>query len=202
MKDKPDTLTIAAYLDGRLDDDQRDIVVQFAQDNRAMPTTFTFQTEEPDKNYFESEFGVSAVFQNGVSIYHGVTIEDDVFLGPHMTFTNDLYPRAFDPEWHVVTTRVRQGASVGANVTVVCGVELGEYCMVGAGAVILVGGAATLATVYLGLPFLPLQPFETEATRRNVGQYGTIIGVGSTVAGVVSLVIGGGLIVGHYALEE
>ena len=74
--------------------------------------------------------------QNGVSIYHGVTIEDDVFLGPHMTFTNDLYPRAFDPEWHVVPTMVRRGASVGANVTVVCGVELGEYSMVGAGAVV------------------------------------------------------------------
>ncbi len=74
--------------------------------------------------------------QNSVSIYHGVTIEDDVFLGPHMTFTNDLYPRAFDPEWHVTATMVRQGASVGANVTIVCGVELGSYCMVGAGAVV------------------------------------------------------------------
>ena len=74
--------------------------------------------------------------QNGVSIYHGVTVEDDVFLGPHTTFTNDLYPRAFDPEWHVVPTIVRRGASVGANVTVVCGVELGEYCMIGAGAVV------------------------------------------------------------------
>lgn len=74
--------------------------------------------------------------QNGVSIYHGVTIEDDVFLGPHMTFTNDLYPRSFDPEWHVVPTLVRKGASIGANVTIVCGVTLGEYSMVGAGAVV------------------------------------------------------------------
>jgi acetyltransferase-like isoleucine patch superfamily enzyme len=74
--------------------------------------------------------------QNGVSIYHGVTIEDDVFLGPHMTFTNDLYPRAFDPEWHVVPTLVKHGASIGANVTVVCGATLGEYCMIGAGAVV------------------------------------------------------------------
>jgi acetyltransferase-like isoleucine patch superfamily enzyme len=74
--------------------------------------------------------------QNGVSVYHGVTIEDDVFLGPHMTFTNDLYPRAFDPDWHVVPTTVRRGASVGANVTVVCGVELGSYSMVGAGSVV------------------------------------------------------------------
>ena len=74
--------------------------------------------------------------QNGVSVYHGVTLEDDVFLGPHMTFTNDLFPRAFDPEWKVVNTLVRRGASIGANVTVICGVELGSYCMVGAGAVV------------------------------------------------------------------
>jgi len=82
------------------------------------------------------KIGDRVKIQNGVSIYHGVTVEDDVFLGPHMTFTNDLYPRAFDPEWHVVSTTVRRGASVGANVTIVCGVELGEYCMVGAGAVV------------------------------------------------------------------
>lgn len=82
------------------------------------------------------KIGNRVKIQNGVSVYHGVTVEDDVFLGPHMTFTNDLYPRAFDPEWHVVPTVVRQGASVGANVTVVCGIELGSYCMVGAGSVV------------------------------------------------------------------
>jgi acetyltransferase-like isoleucine patch superfamily enzyme len=82
------------------------------------------------------KIGNRVKIQNSVSIYHGVTIEDDVFLGPHMTFTNDLYPRAFDPEWHVTPTMVRQGASVGANVTIVCGVELGAYSMVGAGAVV------------------------------------------------------------------
>ncbi|MAF26236.1 MAG: DapH/DapD/GlmU-related protein [Gemmatimonadota bacterium] len=82
------------------------------------------------------EIGDNVKIQNGVSIYHGVTIEDDVFLGPHMTFTNDLYPRAFDAEWHVVRTLVRKGASIGANVVVVCGVTVGSYCMVGAGAVV------------------------------------------------------------------
>ena len=82
------------------------------------------------------KIGNRVKIQNSVSIYHGVTLEDDVFLGPHMTFTNDLYPRSFDPEWHVVPTMVRRGASVGANVTVVCGVTLGEYCMIGAGAVV------------------------------------------------------------------
>lgn len=82
------------------------------------------------------QIGDRVKIQNGVSIYHGVTVEDDVFLGPHMTFTNDLFPRAFDPEWRVVRTVVRKGASVGANVTIVCGVELGSYCMIGAGAVV------------------------------------------------------------------
>lgn len=82
------------------------------------------------------KIGNRVKIQNSVSVYHGVTIEDDVFLGPHMTFTNDLYPRSFDPEWHVVQTMVRRGASIGANVTVVCGIELGEYCMIGAGAVV------------------------------------------------------------------
>jgi acetyltransferase-like isoleucine patch superfamily enzyme len=82
------------------------------------------------------KIGNRVKIQNGVSVYHGVTIEDDVFLGPHMTFTNDLYPRAFDPEWHVVPTIARRGASIGANCTIVCGVTLGEYCMIGAGAVV------------------------------------------------------------------
>ncbi len=73
--------------------------------------------------------------------------------------------------------------------------------LLGAGVIVLVAGVAGLTTVYAGLPYLPLQPFESEASRRNLGQYGTILGVGATVAGVVGMVIGGGLIVGHYALE-
>jgi len=74
--------------------------------------------------------------QNGISIYRGVTVEDDVLLGPHMAFTNDLYPRAFNDDFEVVPTLVKKGASVGANATIVCGVTLGNYCMVGAGAVV------------------------------------------------------------------
>ncbi|NWF96948.1 MAG: N-acetyltransferase [Candidatus Thorarchaeota archaeon] len=74
--------------------------------------------------------------QNGVSVYHGVTIEDDVFCGPHMTFTNDLYPRAFGDAWTVSKTLVRRGASIGAHATIVCNTTLGEYCMIGAGAVV------------------------------------------------------------------
>lgn len=74
--------------------------------------------------------------QNGVSIYNGVSIEDDVFVGPHAVFTNDLYPRAFNSDWATVPTLVKSGASIGANTTIVCGVTLGEYCMIGAGSVV------------------------------------------------------------------
>jgi len=80
--------------------------------------------------------GNNVKIQNGVSVYNGVTIEDDVFCGPHMTFTNDLYPRAFSETWEIVKTRVKRGASIGANATIICNITLGEYCMVGSGAVV------------------------------------------------------------------
>ena len=74
--------------------------------------------------------------QNGVSVYHGVTLESDVFVGPHAAFTNDDTPRAFSDTWKVTPTLVRQGASIGANSTIVCGVTLGPYSMVGAGSTV------------------------------------------------------------------
>jgi acetyltransferase-like isoleucine patch superfamily enzyme len=74
--------------------------------------------------------------ENNVSVYMGVTIEDEVYVGPSATFTNDRVPRAASSDWVVVPTRVRRGASIGANATIVCGVELGEYSMIGAGAVV------------------------------------------------------------------
>lgn len=80
--------------------------------------------------------GARCKVQNNVSVYSGVTIEDDVFVGPSATFTNDLVPRAFNGDWTRTDTLVRRGASIGANATIVCGVELGEYCMVAAGAVV------------------------------------------------------------------
>lgn len=79
--------------------------------------------------------GDGVKIQNGVSVYEGVTVEDLAFLGPHCVFTNDMTPRAFG-SWEISKTLVRRGASVGANATIVCGVELGEYCMVGAGSVV------------------------------------------------------------------
>lgn len=73
--------------------------------------------------------------QNNVSVYAGVELEDEAFVGPAAVFTNDLNPRAVG-EWQLVPTFVRRGASVGANATVICGNELGEHCLVGAGAVV------------------------------------------------------------------
>ena len=74
--------------------------------------------------------------QNNVSVYAGVTIEDDVFVGPSAVFTNDLQPRAHNADWKITPTLVRAGASIGANATIVCGVELGTDSMVAAGAVV------------------------------------------------------------------
>ncbi|MEM4830176.1 MAG: acyltransferase [Zestosphaera sp.] len=82
------------------------------------------------------KIGNNVKIQNFVSVYRGVTLEDDVFVGPHATFTNDIYPRSFNVEWEVIPTIVRRGASIGANATIICGVTIGEYAMVGAGAVV------------------------------------------------------------------
>jgi len=81
--------------------------------------------------------GNNVKVQNNVSIYTGVICEDDVFLGPSMVFTNIINPRsAVIRRDQYVTTMVRRGASVGANATIVCGNEIGQYSLIGAGAVI------------------------------------------------------------------
>ena len=81
--------------------------------------------------------GDNVKIQNNVSVYTGVILEDDVFCGPSMVFTNVINPRSHIPRKdEYKTTRVKQGASIGANATVVCGTTLGRYCFVGAGSVI------------------------------------------------------------------
>ncbi len=75
--------------------------------------------------------------QNNVSLYEGVELEDDVFCGPSCVFTNDHQPRAHSSlGWKVLPTRVSEGASIGANATIVCGNTLGKYCMIGSGGVV------------------------------------------------------------------
>ncbi len=81
--------------------------------------------------------GINVKVQNNVSIYTGVECEDDVFLGPSMVFTNILNPRsAIVRRDQYNKTLVKKGASIGANATIVCGNTLGEYCLIGAGAVV------------------------------------------------------------------
>lgn len=83
--------------------------------------------------------GNNVKIQNNVSVYPGVTLEDDVFCGPSMVFTNIINPRSEinrNSMEHFKKTRVQKGATIGANVTVVCGVTIGRYAFIGAGAVV------------------------------------------------------------------
>lgn len=81
--------------------------------------------------------GTNVKVQNNVSIYTGVICEDDVFLGPSMVFTNVINPRsAVNRKSEYAVTIVKKGASIGANATIICGNNIGEYALIGAGAVI------------------------------------------------------------------
>lgn len=88
--------------------------------------------------------GSRVKIQNHTSVFEGVTLEDGVFVGPHVCFTNDLFPRAITPaghlksadDWEVTQTLVRYGASIGAGSVIRCGITIGEYALVGAGSVV------------------------------------------------------------------
>lgn len=81
--------------------------------------------------------GNNVKIQNNVSVYDNVTLEDDVFCGPSMVFTNVINPRSHvNRKQEYLDTIVRKGATIGANATIVCGVTIGEYAFIGAGAVI------------------------------------------------------------------
>lgn len=80
--------------------------------------------------------GDDCKLENFATLYRGVSLGKRVFVGPHACFTNDSYPRAVSPDWQVVSTRVEDGASIGANATVLCGVTIGRNAMVAAGAVV------------------------------------------------------------------
>ncbi len=83
------------------------------------------------------QIGNGVKVQNNVSIYEGVEIEDDVFLGPSMVFTNVINPRAFiQRKDEFKKTLLKKGCSIGANATIVCGVTIGEYALIGSGAVV------------------------------------------------------------------
>ncbi|MCX8020047.1 MAG: N-acetyltransferase [Chitinophagaceae bacterium] len=81
--------------------------------------------------------GQNVKIQNNVSVYSGVLLEDDVFIGPSAVFTNVINPRSFiERKEEFKNTIVRKGASIGANATILCGIEIGKFAMIGAGAVV------------------------------------------------------------------
>ena len=98
-----------------------------------------------------TRIGNNVKIQNNVSIYEGVELEDDVFCGPSCVFTNVINPRSHvSRKDEYQPTLVRRGASIGANATVVCGATLGEYCFIGAGAV--VRGQVPAYALMVGVP--------------------------------------------------
>ncbi len=88
--------------------------------------------------FIESDvhIGNRVTIKPGVYIWNGITIEDDVMIGPNATFTNDKLPRSKNKDFKLIKTLIKHGASIGANSTIICGIEVGEFALVGAGAVV------------------------------------------------------------------
>lgn len=80
--------------------------------------------------------GDNVTIKNGVSVFKGVVLEDNVFCGTNAVFINDRYPRSNNSRWHLEKTVVKKGATIGSNATVLCGVTIGAYAVIGAGAVV------------------------------------------------------------------
>lgn len=80
--------------------------------------------------------GNGVTIKSGVQIWDGITIMDKVFIGPNVTFTNDLFPRSRNADWIKVKTIVKTNATIGANATILAGVEIGEFSMIGAGSLL------------------------------------------------------------------
>ena len=92
-----------------------------------------------DGSFVESGaiIGDNVTIKNHVSVWTGVTLEEGVFVGPNAVFINDRHPRSRSENWQLEKTLVRKGATLGANCTVMCGITIGQYAVIGAGAVVL-----------------------------------------------------------------
>lgn len=109
--------------------------------SHVMPTAVIGERCNIGQNVFIDNrvtIGNGVKIQNNVSVYNGVEVEDDVFLGPSMVFTNVINPRSFvERKSEFRRTLLRRGCTVGANATIVCGVDIGSYALIGAGTVII-----------------------------------------------------------------
>ncbi len=118
--------------------------------------------------------GKNVKVQNNVSIYTGVICEDDVFLGPSMVFTNVVNPRsAVNRKNEFKQTLVKKGASIGANATIICGITIGEYALIGAGAVVTKDVPAFALVV--GNPSKPVGWVSKNGHRLNFDENGRAI---------------------------
>ncbi len=108
--------------------------------SHVMPTAVIGENCVIGQNVFVGtnvKIGDRVKVQNNVSLYEGVTCEDDVFIGPSVVFTNVTHPRAFIEQKDAFQkTMICKGVTIGANATILCGIELGEYCFIGAGSVV------------------------------------------------------------------
>lgn len=84
----------------------------------------------------EAVIGNNCTIKCGVQIWDGITLEDNVCIGANVTFTNDRYPKAKNPDWVLEKTTIKRGASIGAGSTLLCGITIGEGAMIGAGSVV------------------------------------------------------------------
>lgn len=123
-----------------------------------------------DHTFIENDVivGDNVTIKSGVQLWDGVTLEDDVFVGPNATFTNDKFPRSKVYPERFPRTVVRRGASIGANATVLPGIEIGENAMVGAGAVVTQSVPAN--TVVVGNPARIVRYVNTEAVTEELAE--------------------------------
>ena len=94
--------------------------------------------------------GDDVTIKCGVQLWDGCTIEDSVFLGPNVTFTNDLYPKSKNTDFNLLKTTIMRGASIGANSTILAGIKIGEHALIGAGS--LVSKDIPAFTLWYGSP--------------------------------------------------
>lgn len=80
--------------------------------------------------------GNNVTVKSGVQIWDGVTIEDHVFIGPNVTFTNDKWPKSKNQKFELLKTKIQKGVSIGANSTILCGISIGKFSLIGAGSVV------------------------------------------------------------------
>ncbi len=136
-----------------------------------------------DHTFIENDVvvGDRVTIKCGVQLWDGIDVEDDVFIGPNATFTNDLFPRSKQHQEKLPRTRVRKGASIGANATILPGLTIGERSMVGAGSVVtrdvpadaIVAGNPARISGYAGVSEKRMPPFGTPPV--EVGSAATLV---------------------------